>query len=305
MLVYFDKLSENSIKFCIQPDHWDTFPENPTEVEGVPIGTRKNKEQTFDVICKLTNLELKQEALFQALIATTFLGQLFHFQRGLKKTSVENKNGFLYKIAAVLQEVFDEKIMLSDATKKALREDVEIQRALQKNFSYLHQKLIKADILPLLRPQKSPLDAKESTEIAPSAPLLAQNDQLSELPVPSAPLLQHSEVKEEDTRIAELLNQEGFDLKCLSNKDQARISEYLQWQQLKEKEKEKERRASQSMRSSPIFRAAPQVSKEGSQVSNEGLMQQFAKMEVPSHVPVESSMSEEDPEPGSRPLVLA
>ena len=181
----------------------------------------------------------------------------------MEKPSIENKNGFLYKIAAALQAeltVPDAKIMLSEATKAALREDVELQLALQKNFSGLHQIFVDADILPL-KPQKfsSKMQSAESktsesaefmkktpTSLAPSAPL--PDNVVSRLPVPSAPPLENSEVKKEEkyTRIAELLHQ--------VEQQKLDLPEIIE--RLQRELKEKENQASQLMRKradSPIF----------------------------------------------------
>ena len=234
----------------MQPHSWDAFPDNLSV----------NKDKVFNAIKELSghSLNSRQEAWCQSLLSTTFLGKLFYYQRKLKKPSVENKNGTLYKIAAALQaelSVPDAKIMLSDTTKKALNEDIELQRSLQKNFSDLHQKLVDADILPL-KPQKISSEVKSESKMedaeprkTASAPPALVGDTAEQIKVfkPSAPLFALSpltvssdlklennrENKKEEkqyTRIADLLKQsekQKCDLSDVPDKYRCPISQEI------------------------------------------------------------------------------
>ncbi len=76
------------------------------------------------------------------MLNKTFLGQLFYIKQGFRQPSVARGN--LNEIAGIFQNELaaqDAKVMLNEATKKALRQDKVLQDELQIVFPMLYQKL--------------------------------------------------------------------------------------------------------------------------------------------------------------------
>ncbi len=158
--------SEDMIRSLTQPDVWSVPYFNVFSRDLYKI-----KNLTLKAIKELPDSKLKQEALCQSLIEATVLGKLFYTPRRLGTPSIEK--GFLREVAKALQEELtapDAKITLSKATKKALSEDVKLQRALllQENFLALSGKLMKA-----IYSEEEVAESKSAATIAmpePSAP---------------------------------------------------------------------------------------------------------------------------------------
>lgn len=234
----FQNLSQAILEF-MKNSLWNDLPQ---EIKDIAI----DKQNILAEILKLKP-ENKVEALFQSLIRATLLGKLFYSSQSIldriNKPSITS--GALNKIAKILQEeltVPDAKIMLSEPTRQALFEDVELQQALQLNFPKLHKKLVDIDVLPSnpkkLSSASKSVEAKQEVNGAIRQqgmyPVLGNDIELLSIPkktVPSAPLSSGSEVKDEKyMRIAELLNeaaQQRVNLSDIPDKFKCPISKEL------------------------------------------------------------------------------